>query len=69
MRTDPSGLEKNEISGLIVQNPALMGYLGIKSAVEAINNVPVKEENQLIEAKMVTPQNFKTPEIQRLLFP
>ena len=63
------GLEKNEISGLIVQNPALMGYLGIKSAVEAINNVPVKEENQLIEAKMVTPQNFKTPEIQRLLFP
>ena len=63
------GLEKNEISGLIVQNPALMGYLGIKSAVDAINNVPVKEENQLIEAKTVTPQNLKTPEIQRLLFP
>ncbi len=46
-----------------------MGYLGIKSAVDAINNVPVKEENQLIEAKTVTPKNLKTPEIQKLLFP
>ena len=64
-----AALEKKEISGLIVQNPAQMGYLGIRSAVNAINNRPPKEKKLLIEAETVTPENFRNPEIQKLLVP
>ena len=64
-----AALEKKEISGLMVQNPALMGYLGIRSAVDAINNRPPKEKKLLIEAETVTPENFRNPEIQKLLVP
>lgn len=64
-----SALEKKEISGLAVQNPVLMGYLGVKSAVDAINKKPTGEKKLLIEAKMVTPENYRNPEIQELLVP
>ena len=63
------GLEKREISGLVVQNPQLMGYMGVKAAIDAIKQLPVKEKTLFTEAKMVTPENFRSTEIQELLFP
>jgi ribose transport system substrate-binding protein len=72
------GLAKREIDGLIVQDPRKMGYLGIKAAIAAVKDVPV---NTLVkgvasngttiftDAKMVTLENFRRPEIQMLLSP
>ena len=63
------GLSKKEISGLVLQDPNRMGYLGIMAAFNAIKGVPFKEKNLYIEGKMVTPDNYRLPEIQALLFP
>jgi len=63
------GLEKQEIHGLVVQNPRQMGYLGIKAAVAAINNAPNKDRIIFTDTTMVTRGNFKNPEIKALLVP
>lgn len=64
-----AGLEQKEVSGLVMQNPILMGYLGIKSAVDALENVPVKKRNLLLDPKMLTLENYRNPEIQELITP
>jgi ribose transport system substrate-binding protein len=63
------GLAQQEISGLVVQNPRQMGYLGIKAAIAAVRNAPVKDPIIFTAAIMVTPANHKNPEIQSLLVP
>lgn len=72
------GLEKQEINGLIVQDPRQMGYLGLKAAVAAVKNTSVAAPTKnaspndttiYTEAKMVTLENYRKPEIQMLLFP
>jgi ribose transport system substrate-binding protein len=72
------GLEKQEIDGLIVQDPRQMGYLGLKAAVAAVKNTPVtalkknaspNDTTIYTEAKMVTLENYRKPEIQMLLVP
>jgi ribose transport system substrate-binding protein len=63
------GLEKQEINGLVVQNPRRMGYLGIKAAIAAVKNEPEKERTTYTDATMVTLDNYKTPEIRPLLSP
>jgi ribose transport system substrate-binding protein len=72
------GLEKHEIDGLIVQDPRQMGYLGLKAAVAAVKNTPVNalkknsssnDTTIFTEAKMVTLENYRKPEIQMLLVP
>lgn len=63
------GLEKQEIDGLIVQNPRQMGYLGIKAAIAAVDESPVKDRTIFTNTTMVTRENYKKPDIQKLLIP
>ncbi len=63
------GLRKKEICGLVVQDPRRMGYLGVKAAIEAIKQHPVKEKVLFTDARLVTPDNLNTPDIHALLFP
>ena len=63
------GLEKKQISGLIIQNPRQMGYLGLKAAVAAARGASIKNATVLTDAMMVTLENYRKPEIQTLLFP
>jgi hypothetical protein len=55
-----------------------MGYLGLKAAVAAVKNTPVNalkknsssnDTTIFTEAKMVTLENYRKPEIQMLLVP
>lgn len=61
-------LKKGEISGLAVQQPFMMGYLGVKSAVAAAQHKPVDKEVDT-DVKIVTKENLDTPEVQKLLKP
>lgn len=63
------GLRKQEISGLMVQNPRQMGYLSLKAAVAAAKGSPLKDALILTDAVMVTRDNYQRPEIQALLVP
>jgi ribose transport system substrate-binding protein len=63
------GLAQQEIHGLVVQDPRQMGYLGIKAAIAAVRNAPVKDRIIFTGAILVTPANHKNPEIQSLLVP
>lgn len=63
------GLEKQEIDGLIIQNPRQMGYLGIKAAIAAVSESPAKERTIFTDTTMVTRENYKKPDIQKLLIP
>ncbi|WP_114972467.1 substrate-binding domain-containing protein [Rhodoferax ferrireducens] len=61
------GLESGEIHGLVVQNPYQMGYQGIKAAVAAIHQAPIKDRTIFTEAIVVTRENVKQPAIQKLI--
>lgn len=63
------GLKKQEIDGLVVQDPRQMGYLSMKAAAAAARGAPVKEPIILTDAVMVTRDNYQKPEIQSLLVP
>jgi len=61
-------LKAGEINGLVLQNPRNMGYLGVKTLVEAIGKKKV--ENRIdTGATMVTKENMTDPEIAKLLAP
>lgn len=61
------GLQSGEIHGLVVQNPYQMGYQGIKAAVAAIHQAPIKDRTIFTEAVVVTRENVKQPAIQKLI--
>jgi ribose transport system substrate-binding protein len=63
------GLRKQEIHGLVVQDPRQMGYLAMKAAVAAARGTAIKPQLILTEAVMVTLENYQKPEIQALLVP
>jgi len=63
------GLRKEEIHGLVVQNPRQMGYWSMKAAAAAAGGAPIKNAMILTEAVMVTRENYQKPEIQTLLVP
>ncbi len=63
------GLQKQEIDGLVVQDPRQMGYLSMKAAVAAARGAAIKDHTILTDAVMVTRDNFRNPEIQALLVP
>jgi len=63
------GLVKHEINGLVVQDPRQMGYLAVKAAVAAVKNTPVKDRTIFTNAVMVSPENYREPEIRALLVP
>lgn len=62
-------LQKQEIDGLVVQDPRQMGYLSMKAALAAARGAPLKEQNILTDAVMVTRDNLRNPDIQTLLVP
>ncbi len=63
-----AALKKGEIHGLTVQNPFRMGYLGVKTAYQAIrgDQVPKRIDTGVV---MVTPENMNDPEMKELLSP
>ncbi len=61
-------LRKGEMSGMIVQQPFMMGYLGVRTAVDVIHGKTVAKEVDT-EVKLVTKENLDTPEIHKLLNP
>lgn len=61
-------LRKGDLVGLTVQQPFMMGYLGVKTAVAAAQGKEVEKEVDT-DVKMVTKENLDTPEVQKLLNP
>jgi len=61
-----NALKKGEISALVAQDPARMGYLSIKAVVDYLRG---KKNNPMIDTgvRIVTRENINSPEIQRLL--
>jgi ribose transport system substrate-binding protein len=62
-------LQSGLIQALIVQDPYQMGYQGVKVVLKAIKGE--KADKKFIDSgvKVVTKENFDTPEVQKLLFP
>jgi ribose transport system substrate-binding protein len=62
------GLRDGHLQGLVLQNPAKMGYLGVKTIVAHLRGEPVEK---LVDTGVVlaTKDNMETAEIQALLSP
>jgi len=61
-------LQDGTLDALIVQNPHLMGYYGVKAAVDILNGKQVEKRIDT-GVSVVTRDNLNTPEIQKLLNP
>jgi ribose transport system substrate-binding protein len=61
-------LEEGTIHGLVAQNPFTMGYLGVKTAVAAIEGKPVDKRVDT-GVEMVTADNLDDPAIKQTIAP
>lgn len=61
-------LEDGSCSGIVLQDPVQMGYQSVKTLVESINGKTAEAFTSTGE-HVATPENMKTPEIQKLLKP
>lgn len=61
-------LRKNEIQGLILQDPVNMGYLGVKTAIQKLQGESIEKQVSTGE-NLVTPENMDQPEYQQLHSP
>lgn len=61
-------METGEVDALIVQNPYAMGYLGIESAHNLINGIPLKTDTIDTGTTCVTRENMFEADYQRMLF-
>lgn len=61
-------LKNGDVQALVVQNPLLMGYLGVKTAVQHLRGEKVPKRIDT-GVTLVTPANMDQPEIQELLRP
>jgi len=61
-------LKNGDVQGLVVQNPVLMGYLGVTTMVKYLRGDKVEKR---IDTGVVlaTPENMEQPEIKELLYP
>src|SRR5437773_4254805 len=61
-------LKNGDVQGLVVQNPVLMGYLGVITLVKRLQGEKVEKR---IDTGVVlaTPENMEQPEIKELLYP
>ena len=59
-------LKKGEISALIAQDPARMGYLCIKTIVDHIRGKKIPL-NVNVEVRVITRDNLNDPDIQKVL--
>ncbi len=62
------GLRDGDIQGLVIQNPDMMGYLGVKTIVAHLRGQPVEK---VIDTGVVlaTKDNMDSPEIRVLISP
>lgn len=59
-------IRANELEGLVLQDPAKMGYLGVKTVVAALKSEPI--ENFVDTGVVIaTKENLSDPQIQTLL--
>jgi ribose transport system substrate-binding protein len=63
-----AALKAGDIQGLVVQDPFNMGYLGVKTLVDAISGKPVAKQVDT-PVQLVTPENLAQPEIKALIEP
>jgi ribose transport system substrate-binding protein len=61
-------LKKDEIKGLILQNPMKMGYLGVKTLVAHLRGEKVEKRIDT-GVTLVTRENMEQPEVKELLTP
>jgi len=61
-------MAKDEIQGLVVQNPIRMGYLAVKAAADALAGKPVEPRIDT-GVVLITKENMNTPESKELLSP
>ncbi len=63
-----AAVRSGKIDSLVVQNPFMIGYLGVRAAVDRLNAKPVEKRIDT-GVKLITRINLDTPEIQQLLNP
>jgi ribose transport system substrate-binding protein len=63
-----NALKKDELNGLILQDPFKMGYLGVKAAVDILQDKKVEKRIDT-GVTLVTKENLNDPEIQKLVNP
>ncbi len=62
-------LEEGVISALIVQQPYMMGYMGVEYALDALNGKEVAHENHDPGCMIVTAENMNDPDVAKILNP
>ena len=61
-------MKNGDVQALVVQNPLLMGYLGVVTAVKHLKGEKVEKRIDT-GVVLVTPENMEKPEIKDLLYP
>jgi len=61
-------MKNGDVQGLVVQNPLLMGYLGVVTAVKHLKGQPVEKRIDT-GVVLVTPENMNDPQVKELLYP
>ncbi len=61
-------MKNGDVQGLVVQNPLLMGYLGVVTAVKHLRGEKVDKRIDT-GVVLVTPENMNEPQIKELLYP
>lgn len=61
--------EQGIISAMIAQDPYQMGYQGVRAVDMAIREGKVEPKTQLIPARLIVPENYQDPQIQKLVRP
>jgi ribose transport system substrate-binding protein len=61
-------VRKGDMAGVAVQQPFMMGYLGVRTVVQVIQGKSVDHDVDT-DVKLVTKENLDTPEVQQLLNP
>jgi ribose transport system substrate-binding protein len=61
-------LKNGDVQALVVQNPMLMGYLGVTTAVKHLRGEKVEKRIDT-GVVLVTRENMEQPEIHELLYP
>jgi ribose transport system substrate-binding protein len=61
-------MKNGDVQALVVQNPLLMGYLGVVTAVKHLRGEKVEKRIDT-GVELVTPENMNEPQIKDLLYP
>ena len=61
-------MKNGDVQALVVQNPLLMGYLGVMTAMKHLRGEKLDKRIDTGVA-LVTPENMNEPQIKELLYP